>query len=736
MLARKSALPALLALAAFATSARAAPFDDATGKLALDGAGWAWDMDAFGTRPEGLDVYVTDKDWGDVSTGTVEGRFAHDAAGAIEGTGYMEFGGNLANLFVPTYGLTGLEGRRAEISLWYRARGTRAEGTLYWYSGDVRSALASGDTRSLYLMGILPLLPTGRATDDGWVELSSGPFDWELGGVLAPGFLTISDPHGPASYYESGTVAYDPSARVDLDGFEIRDLGPAEVPVAACTVPTEDTTCGDLGLCLFGRCAEAAPVVGPAFATKALRADYLDRRAAEFSLFDGSRMAGTLMPGLEAARAALAEEALPKRFWPVLDHAVQQLRDGHASAPIAGYTEPISGGACVNLGEADLLPGGGEAPMVFQVSASNPAGEGLARGDVLTAVDGLDWKAWRTLAARWFSYPGDPAGLDVMTAAQVLDAAVRAGATVTFTRCAEAAPDGSGCAVDLETVEVDYATVAGEPMWAGTPPAWASEALGCDYRFERMAPVSGDPTDYLLASSAVHDGVTWLMFNGFPDPDYYYGRDWAAALTEALGAGPARVVVDERTGYGGAATGLNYLASFFLGDLDFYLMELYPQLDWPLDAGLVDDLRSCYASSYDFEACGMFEQWSVSDTSNGNQRAAAASRTALLLSMDVSGNDFFTKLMTYRAADTRIFGPTGTWGAFGPIIDLPAHIGELSGGSFQIQDTKFRASGLDPDPEFATGTGIAPDEVVLQKQSDALKGVDTLVEAAKAWVLQ
>jgi hypothetical protein len=32
--------------------------------------------------------------------------------------------------------------------------------------------------------------------------------------------------------------------------------------------------------------------------------------------------------------------------------------------------------------------------------------------------------------------------------------------------------------------------------------------------------------------------------------------------------------------------------------------------------------------------------------------------------------------------------------------------------------------------------GIVPDDRVLQRQSDALQGIDTTIEAAKAWLLQ
>jgi hypothetical protein len=59
---------------------------------------------------------------------------------------------------------------------------------------------------------------------------------------------------------------------------------------------------------------------------------------------------------------------------------------------------------------------------------------------------------------------------------------------------------------------------------------------------------------------------------------------------------------------------------------------------------------------------------------------------------------------------------------------------ELAGGSLQVQDSIFRASANDQNVDFQTAHGVPPDQIVLEKQSDAVRDVDTIVEAARAWL--
>ena len=70
------------------------------------------------------------------------------------------------------------------------------------------------------------------------------------------------------------------------------------------------------------------------------------------------------------------------------------------------------------------------------------------------------------------------------------------------------------------------------------------------------------------------------------------------------------------------------------------------------------------------------------------------------------------------------------------IVIVSHHLDEILGGSLQHHDTLFLVSTDDDTDEFSTGVGVAPDEVIMQRQSDALLGIDTVVEAARAWLLE
>ncbi len=109
---------------------------------------------------------------------------------------------------------------------------------------------------------------------------------------------------------------------------------------------------------------------------------------------------------------------------------------------------------------------------------------------------------------------------------------------------------------------------------------------------------------------------------------------------------------------------------------------------------------------------------------------------AILNSFDASGNDYTSRLIPYRTGPTRIFSPGPTCGAFGPVYAMPSHFDEISGGRMQHHDTLFLERSGDDTTEFATGVGVPPDELVFQRQSDALQGIDTIVETAKAWLVE
>ena len=82
-----------------------------------------------------------------------------------------------------------------------------------------------------------------------------------------------------------------------------------------------------------------------------------------------------------------------------------------------------------------------------------------------------------------------------------------------------------------------------------------------------------------------------------------------------------------------------------------------------------------------------------------------------------------------------MFGPHPTSGAFGAVGSLPGVWTNWSGGSIQIQDSRFGSDMTEAsNARWESGHGVAPDTVVTQKLSDAIVGVDTIVTVATAWL--
>jgi len=100
---------------------------------------------------------------------------------------------------------------------------------------------------------------------------------------------------------------------------------------------------------------------------------------------------------------------------------------------------------------------------------------------------------------------------------------------------------------------------------------------------------------------------------------------------------------------------------------------------------------------------------------------------ALLLTEDVSASDWLPFGMK-GAPKVRLFGPFQTNGAFSTRYSF----------GYWLSISYLLATGdtFAPDGKTLNGTGVAPDVVVLPRQSDLISGKDTLYETALAWVRQ
>lgn len=712
------------------STALASTFHEETGRLDLSDAAYSISFDSLEDIPSEIDFWATNIDFSILSRDEIEELFEEDPEG-LEGNGALSFGGASVYTSLDLGGLPEeLAGRRVEIRIWQRPLGTRASLDVSWYSGD--------PSWGHYLGGI-QLTPTGRATDDGWEEWSTGPVDFAAGGAFGPAILTIYDAQF-FQLYSSDFVRFDEEVRTLLDGFEVVDLGPAAVPDSSCTVVDEDDRCGSEGLCLFGRCVDAALVVGPVPSTQAgILDDYLTRRAFEYGTFEGGRIPQEQMSNLEAALEGLRGTPSASEFWPTFRAAVEQLGDGHSSAPMTSYPTSAGIGVCVHLGEADLLPGGRGMllPLVFSVDGNDPIAERLQEGDVLVEIDGLTPEEWSDVASRLLSFPADPDAFSVSTAPDLLKAATLSGSTVTFARCVPSETSPTPCAEgETEQLTFDMAELAGELLWAGSAPSWlGSEPPFCDFRFRR-AFTSPDVLDGDFADFVDDDGVRTLLINSVPSYWEEGGEAWFDAVGNACVPAPEAMIFDQRFGGGGTIGATDYLTALMVAEADFYAMNLLPFFERPFDDELRETLDTCL-DRWDAE-CGGAWRWVLGEHAEHPpvRGSAANTRLAILIGLDVSGNDYTTQLLSYRSGPTRIFGPAPTWGAFGPVYMLPSHLGEPMGGSLQQHDTLFLATSDDANTEFHTGLGVHPDEVVFQRQSDAVVGVDSIVEAARAWLAE
>jgi hypothetical protein len=642
----------------------------------------------------------------------------------------MLMGGTILQLAFRFTHPEALMGHRVQVLAWTRPHGTALAGAVHW---DVRGAKAN------VLVGSITLLPTGRRTDDGWVEISSGPVDFYLGGRVEP-VVEFLDTQYFQYDMETGypTANFDSTARAELDALEIDDLGPSLVPDAVCKVSTEDTDCGGLGRCYYGRCVDFVAVKGSA-PQGTLRDEYLARRQFEFENFTGIRAMDAVMTDFEAAMAAL-KTAPDKSFWIGLMEAWNLGRDPHGAPPIMNYlNEPAVIGMCTHLGAADLLPADASgktvvAPLLFSVDTTFAPYAALQPGDALTAIDGMPVDQWKQQNKRLFYTQGDPRADAVISSPEIPLAAAKVGAVLTFSRCPASIGATRACTADeVVSVKLDMRSAYGADLWAGFEVNWGDYGPACDWRFLRL-PSTDVMGDYMHTAAGDDGDVRTLEINGVPPEDDPASARWVTTVDGALQPDKSKFILDERQGDGGSFDAVLDIASRLLPATPVLSTGTYPRLQRPLDLATANRFIAC-SDSGGGDPCGLAINTVMAGAAAGTLKDA---RLAILTSMDVSGNDFVTRFLTSqnRTGPTRIFGPGPTEGGYGYIIISGSHLNEMMGGSFQISDSDFRTGDLTAAPVLESLTGVSPDQVVLQTQSDILAGKDTLVETAKAWLRQ
>ncbi len=661
---------------------------------------------------------------GDYLTGE-GGELEYDAERSLQGERSIVVGDGTPRIFleIPR---SEFEGRRINLRIWYRADGTDVVGRLVWANRTLDSL--QDDVLSL---GAARLSPTGRATSDGWIELETGPVDWEFAAAGGPIGLLISD-----SQYSRRGMRPNDELDARVDAVEIEDLGSAAVPDRSCNLPEENARCGPRGICWLGRCVDAAAALG-SIPSEGFREAYLQRRG---FLIEETLAIRRTRPQLETFHQILdgLRDATPKSFWTRIVSAWERLRDGHASPPSGKTIQATSPqGICLGPGRADLLPEEREAPvpMVFE-----PGSSSLEPGDVLTRIDGLEVDAWKHAARRYLYYNGDPDGREALQVNDVLRAAVQTGATVEFTRCAsDGDPPLEACSPSETTsVEIDFAETVGAEVWEGGETDALDEETGryCDFRFDSLRPDDEGIGSGAVYFSELDSGTVRAEYFDMPQPRSRDGEplaSWEEGWSTNLSDEPDQIMVDQRLGFGGGFEAVHFLGDLFLKAASSVREIGFPWYGSTLGADQMQGLRECL-DGQESDACGGLFVSGVDDNDPTTQLGEQA-RLALVTANAVSGNDFFAKYLTFREAETRIFGYAPTVGAFGAVRSFSGLPGESQAPSYQYHDTRFVSAdqGLSQS-RFSSGQGVDPDEIVYQRQSDARRGVDSIISAAEAWL--
>ncbi len=649
---------------------------------------------------------------------------ADDAA--IDGGTAIRLGGEVGSLAI---GLDRPEfvGRRVEVRFWQRPEGTRVEARLLWLAGDdpLEQSLGGPFALSrlwregvLVTLGTLDFLPTGRRTNEGWEEWTSGPVDYAFGGVehLTP-LLLFRDVEMDHVWRVSGLIRTDRTALLDL--LQIVDAGPAAVPEKSCRLANEASRCGRQGACALGRCVDAAARFGAFADDDGMRTDLAERRALELQDWSGARQARdeVLDDSVDAVRRLGSRRTTARKWWLRLTEAVRDLEDGH-SFQGRSLVRYATGGLCLDLGVADLLGLDDPLPLVTHHFGTAPWNEVIRIGDVLVEVDGEPTNRWlEDHATPLVGTTGRSSFQQVANVTRSMSAAVGAGSLLTFERC-----PGEGACEDAATrVEVDLAEVVAS-IWeqpAEIPDLLRPQPRACDHRLDPVVAEdeSRAPRTFDLDRRG---GVPVLQLNGLGSPE---------VADAALGEVEDKLVIDARAGTGGSLAAELALAGLFTSSGDSVGLRVDPWFErQPDETGL--------------NACTFGNDWCFGSfffgfpTDPARSAALRAADVVLLNHVAVSANDLLSLHVQERCigdeglcGDTTLLGGADSAGGFSPPLTGPSYLLSDFGAWLTPYDAKV-VYDESSTSDYLVGTPVLMDELVLQLQSDAVRGVDTQLEAA------
>jgi hypothetical protein len=400
---------------------------------------------------------------------------------------------------------------------------------------------------------------------------------------------------------------------------------------------------------------------------------------------------------------------------------VHRLHDWHTHTTglIQGIDSSKHLNVCFVEGDADLShvtwPSDSKFLDLLVSHTGSDRTAGLHPGDRLLAVDGMHPVAWaRTLIkVDWGYWQADDDRVNAEFAERMRDLIPLFAQTLTVQRCDAAA---GTCAGPVQVLSV--ADLVDDP-------SDAAPMVQCDnrpgYHLAEGNPdvethwIDGLYRGRLADSKPAEElyGMTW---------DSLYGPSLTAPLRQANSdflASARGVILDHRAGNGGTIDAAEAVTELARKPLDLAI----PMYERPYAGFEGPDTAD--------EGLAIFKRYSafffMPDLTYtvGSSTANETLPVALLLHRDGSASDYMPFGMK-GAPKVRIFGPHPTAGAFSSFFNLNYW------GSFAVQ----LASGdtITNSGQALIGHGVEPDEVVLPRQSDLLRGRDTIYERALGWV--
>jgi hypothetical protein len=605
-------------------------------------------------------------------------------------------------------------GNRVEIRFWTQAAGIKLIGRLAW-------------TKEATVFSSIHFNPTGRRMDDGWIEMSSGPVDFYIAQSIQIGHIDIINEF---FQYPLQNQSIDQSQYAWLDAIEIIPVGELLVSHQSCQAVSEKEQCGDGGSCFLGQCVDSAFVWGNV-PNDSIREQTIDRFINQNRHIVGIRKSQHNFENFRQQMLALNDAQYGQDYWQGIQDALQELEDGHLNIPIAASSIHPNVGFCINAGLADLLPVEDEQkiyPMVFnQHTLTN--GVELQPGDILWRIDGIDPQQWaqQTKSPHTVA-PGDKRSRLAYQYHILNQTLAQTGAVVDFRRCV----DPSGCdensTIDFQ---VNFSDILAERYWAGNFESNMFENGFCDYRFDQGAPIQ--ISDQAFADQmqvTQHDHYTEIQFTSFKSP--HSSPAWTDGIDEALKDAPEQVLIDHRSGWGGSPGGLSYFLDYLIGNEDYQFLMTMPWYETFDEEAIIQQQELCTdAMNGDIFGCGWV--WRFNQGKYLAEPPSKNSRVAFVTAWGLSGSDFMLRIMQERSGPTRTFGSSTFPGGYGTTSYIPSLINEIYPARVQMQDVAFQ---FKQKSLFESGYGATPEEIVLQKQSDAIQGVDSIIQAATAWLNQ